>query len=257
MVEGDVNIERLKKDVSAAVEALDENPIYHLSLGSRELFHSNFLAWMIKKFPAAGQKIFGIDGNNLTVERENYNLDLAITYEKGGKKHVLVVEVKVKDTPRRDQLAKYGEKIERHFKEYEKRKFLLSLVPLEEKEPSSTGWTYMSFADLSTKVNEFFNAPNLVLGPSAESMIQLYADLCRKLQDIVDKTTQADERLRTFLWPKPESWTNAKYFDDQLDSIRFQDTLNKQRAGKLRDAIEEKFGKIPDPKSGRSLTLIF
>ena len=37
---------------------LKKSPIFNLSLGSKELFHSNFIDWLAKNYPQESAKIF-------------------------------------------------------------------------------------------------------------------------------------------------------------------------------------------------------
>jgi hypothetical protein len=37
---------------------LEKEPLYHVSLGSKELFHSNFLAWFADSFPELAAAVF-------------------------------------------------------------------------------------------------------------------------------------------------------------------------------------------------------
>ena len=39
------------QDFSQLVTDLDHEPLFHMSLGSKELFHSNFLAWFVRSSP--------------------------------------------------------------------------------------------------------------------------------------------------------------------------------------------------------------
>src|SRR5947208_16807386 len=38
--------------------ALEKEPLFHMSLGSKELFHSNFLAWFADRFPEHAASVF-------------------------------------------------------------------------------------------------------------------------------------------------------------------------------------------------------
>jgi len=98
-------------------KVLKSSPMYNLSLSSKELFHSNFLAWLGNNsstkpfFRAIIKSLTGIDLNqhpNWVVEREDKNVDLCI---KEGNNYILVIENKVKSIPRKDQLDDYYNKL--------------------------------------------------------------------------------------------------------------------------------------------------
>ena len=132
------------------IEELKENPIYAMSLGGKELFHSNMLAWLLmRQNNNPIKKIFGIEEQEvvLNVFRERQNLDLIVVYankeelEKEGvheeqyletfddpdsylpndesRKHhscfdklkFIIIENKFKSIPEQKQLAEYSAKL--------------------------------------------------------------------------------------------------------------------------------------------------
>lgn len=98
-------------DVSDLCVALTNEPMFHLSLHSKELFHSNFLAWFCEKRPSIAGEVFsawvpGRGGQSaVRVQREADNLDLAI--ELPGLAP-FVVENKVFAPPDEAQLDRYA-----------------------------------------------------------------------------------------------------------------------------------------------------
>ena len=131
-----MNIELKKK--------IEKSPMFQLSLGSKELFHTNFLYWLSKAEPNAFWRImskFGIktdDKGSLAVKREWEHFDLSIVHETVKKKKgkdvkivdniVAVIENKVKSIPRIKQLEEYNDKIETVNKDNECKKILLALI---------------------------------------------------------------------------------------------------------------------------------
>ena len=82
--------------------------LFYMSLGSKELFHSNTWAWLIERdnnfarifFPSIPQ------GAAITVTREEKNRDLTIWVNKGtNNAQAYVIENKFKSIPRRGQLV--------------------------------------------------------------------------------------------------------------------------------------------------------
>lgn len=134
--------------------------MFHLSLSDKELFHSNFLAWILSsdfplvatrrllKLPAAGK---------LDVAREKKNLDLTIALDS---KTLLVVENKIKSLPTRKQLEGYSEKVSADV-----RKLLLAprmfIEVCAEEIPSD--WGTLSYEDLASALKKdaekFVEAP--------------------------------------------------------------------------------------------------
>ena len=78
-----------KKELSDLIKELEKNPIYAMSLSSKELFHSNFLSWLLtfeqySDYIPNLKNFFSIeDGDEIFyVYREKYNFDLLIVYGK-------------------------------------------------------------------------------------------------------------------------------------------------------------------------------
>jgi len=109
-----------------------------MSLGSRELFHSNFLAWLFENNPEVIEIIFGVSCSGsagLKVLRESQQIDIVVEIQDGSEPGklgtVLAIENKVKDTPNASQLRKYSEKLSQKYDGQAGRieKYVLSLEP--------------------------------------------------------------------------------------------------------------------------------
>lgn len=108
------------------IENLKNNFLFQASLGSKELFHSNLLAWLleqkckdgsysvlekfIKEF--ANQEV-ELKETQFNVFREKDNIDLLIEWEQNNKKNYIFIENKVKSLPKQNQLVSYNGKIEK------------------------------------------------------------------------------------------------------------------------------------------------
>jgi hypothetical protein len=98
--------------IPTLIASLEDEPLTHLMLGHRELFHSNILAWFFEKFPLAADAVFkplSQPDRNLivarTVKREKSNLDLVFEWPNFGP---LIIENKVFSLPDEEQLARYA-----------------------------------------------------------------------------------------------------------------------------------------------------
>ena len=106
------------------IRELNASPIFNLSLSSKELFHSNFLAWLgnnpiTKDYFAEVIKDLVNDSDlfppgDWTVKREDKHFDLCIREDtkrgKGTGKYLLIIENKVKSIPIKRQLDEYVQK---------------------------------------------------------------------------------------------------------------------------------------------------
>lgn len=111
------------------VDALQNNPIFQLSLSSKELFHSNFLAWLaedkntqalFKKILSTwlGEDTFDYNTDCMEVKREYKNFDFSICEkiindeESETGKIRLVLENKFKSIAYKAQLENYQKKVD-------------------------------------------------------------------------------------------------------------------------------------------------
>ena len=114
------------------ISDLKKNPIYAMSLGGKELFHSNMLAWLLMSEDNQSIKqLFGIEKNEvvLNVFREHQNLDLLIVYSSKEVDDIsiiddpdselstnidlnfIIIENKYKSIPKKQQLEEYSDKL--------------------------------------------------------------------------------------------------------------------------------------------------
>jgi hypothetical protein len=95
---------------------LKESPMFQLSLTSKELFHSNFIYWVIDNYKDECTSIFSrfIAGENYvitSVKREEKNKDLVLYLKnEEGSTSTLIIENKVKSIPNYEQLKRYTTK---------------------------------------------------------------------------------------------------------------------------------------------------
>lgn len=147
------------------LEKLEKSSMFQLSLGSKELFHSNFLYWLsLVNWDAFIKVMHGLakvekfwwedcySQNNVKVRRESSNFDLSI-YVKANIENlnevepwipVLVLENKMKSLPRHDQLKEYTAKA---FNEWRQKKQNSQIESLWMEQP-------VSFILLSLYTNE-------------------------------------------------------------------------------------------------------
>lgn len=93
-----------------SIKYLKESLTYQMSLGSKELFHSNVWAWLMDNENEFIKVFFNINLSiyeKITIEREKQNRDVIIKLEKGLLKNYLVIENKIKSLPTIEQLKKY------------------------------------------------------------------------------------------------------------------------------------------------------
>ena len=157
------------QQVKNALDALNANPMFHMSLASKELFHSNFLYWLWKldasKFLTLLDKLSGdklseckdyfcdmID--TIEVKREYQHFDLCVL-KKGTNEVLLVIENKVKSIPYVEQLNEYTGKLDENCK-----KVLLTLMQdfPDRKNVRNDNWNIIDYNLLATRIKECFSS---------------------------------------------------------------------------------------------------
>ena len=114
-----MNTENNHKFWSESLAGLKNNPVFAMSLGSKELFHSNFLAFIFMHKSAGNLRKWlyakAVEETDKTIEfdicfREKSNFDLLFKIK--GEEKFILIENKFKSLPDSEQLKKYSEKLQ-------------------------------------------------------------------------------------------------------------------------------------------------
>lgn len=175
-------------DVHALCAALAAEPMFHLSLQSKELFHSNFVGWLCESHPHVGAEVFGRwvsqrpEATTVRVQRERSHLDLAI--ELPGLAP-FVVENKVFAPPDDSQLDDYAAGKLAGLSNPE----LLLLSLGRPRWPDGTYvcasgelWRYLSYRDLADALEAAVTS--LTAGGFARQLVEHYCVLVRLLDEL-------------------------------------------------------------------------
>lgn len=97
------------------IEELKKSPLFNLSLSSKELFHSNFLAWIFEKDKRNVSefvcKVLSVEvSGEPEVCRELHNFDIVLKFEGD---FWVVIENKIKSLPDENQIEKYQNKLKK------------------------------------------------------------------------------------------------------------------------------------------------
>ncbi|MGT2800350.1 hypothetical protein [Streptococcus marmotae] len=155
------------------IEKLNSNLNLNLSLASLELYHSNFIAYIIKNNPDIPlvflKDIIDVDKVKIkSVERERKNIDLTLYLTDGTE---VIIENKMKDYPKRDQLEKYS-------RDNQDAKFKVLLVPFKINESVlPEDWNIIHYSNIVEYLqiierNEF------------DTFINDYKNLCQSLEEL-------------------------------------------------------------------------
>lgn len=171
--------------------ALEASPMYNLSLSSKELFHSNFLAWLGNN---KSTKQFFVNVINELVEelnlqpsgdwivkREDDHFDLSIK-ENGDKgKYLLVIENKVKSLPQKKQLNDYRSKNIKG-KDDGTKFLLLTLVDRYPNKPIE-GWEKKTYENLACIMHA--QDKTTIIDKYERSLIEDYIIFIKNLNNLV------------------------------------------------------------------------
>lgn len=97
----------LENPLNGTLNNLSDNMMFRLSLTSKELFHSNFWAWLLEEYPDSAKVFYNDYSNEDTVSkvlREKNNTDLSFWINE----ELIIIENKFKSFPDLEQLKKYA-----------------------------------------------------------------------------------------------------------------------------------------------------
>ena len=209
---------------------LQNNPMFACSLASRELFHSNIWAWLIRKYPKTFTYLF-IDEYNQQDEivaiREYEKMDLFL--EIGNNK--IIIENKFKSMPNKAQLDDYWKKIEGNNKKLILVSYFDSFFEMEE------NWIKYSYEDIKTRLKSCFENRKENIVEEDKNFITAYINLlsllielkkCIKIND-----TDTVEDFYIILYDDK--------IQKELDKINFSKTLERIYVSELTNKVLNNF----------------
>jgi len=168
------------------IDKLKKSPIFNMSLSSKELFHSNFLAWIIETYNEQMSSFFSRfceaeEGTIQNIQREKKNVDISFTIGDT----FFMIENKVKSIAYLEQLERYdtyeASDFIKSLKSSKKCTILLSLKKPKNLEKS--GWKHLSYDELIIALKEL-----KIEDPYHEALIDDYIDFVTILaEEIVAK----------------------------------------------------------------------
>ena len=196
----------MTKEQETFVKELKNNVAFQLSLSSKELFHSNFLAWLAEDDATRGvfnellHTCFGVDWdfnpNTMMVKREYKNFDLCICQKvkdektgDGAEEYVpgvvlFLLENKFKSLPYEEQLIKYQE----HISELNKGTDVQTnyiLLSLTENFTGNGNWKFVSYSQYIEALSKA--SENLQANSCYHELIVKYCDFIRLFSNHIKK----------------------------------------------------------------------
>ena len=252
------------KDSNDEIEYLKNSPIYAMSLGSKELFHSNFWAWLMRKDKDFVKVFFNEIDDKLLPEKEDFdyvkreekNRDITIHTNDGG---IYIIENKIKSLPYVEQLAKYQIEAGTSFKggviaalkapnfdtdvEYtvtvNKKDYKVKVHKEDEYKysfeidgnESHKSWEFMSYSYIKEEINK---KKESLKEKNDKTVTEMYCETVKNLCKIVsEKLDEIDSNQAEW------KFEDAKDFEE----IKFDDVYKKLKLDILKEQILEKLKK--------------
>jgi len=220
------------------VDRIKYNPLHYMSLGSKELFHSNVWAWLIESYDLRFAKCFfvDIDINAIkSVGREEGNRDLTI-WTKDNK--AFVIENKFKSMPTIEQLLKY----EQSFKKDVFQKGLLTGIfnPNFDFKKYKLNWSFLSYQDIAKKILEVLNTIDNKNTYEYQTT-KKYVEYLQDLSDIIPNFLNTSKN--TLIYDSMEGF-------QEMENLRLGDLCKKINMNNFRDYLDINDCKIRYEKDG-------
>ncbi|MHA6758425.1 PDDEXK-like family protein [Streptacidiphilus sp. PAMC 29251] len=202
----------------ALVEDLERDPIFAMSQGSKELFHSNLLGWYLSRFPPVAEALMGT-ASPVRVFREKHHTDLMV---RAVGHPTLVIENKVFALPDTDQLTRIAAKL----KDSAPRLVLLSLTDPDWpagswSTPDGQQWTWLGYQELAERLRP--TIPAVAADDSyAGATLGRWLDLTAKLCTLVETVGRPPLNELLTLDKEPRTLLDRVRLDAPVQKMRFQ-----------------------------------
>ncbi len=216
------------------VRGLSSSPLFNLSLASKELFHSNFLAWLCEAYPEPAGEFFAkylktppASSHIKQAARERRNVDLTLKYPDGQQ---LIIENKVKSIPSKEQLKEISSK------KWDPSKtsfLLLTLVdPLFRLEGAGE-WLHLTYRQLACALEQLL--PRIdAAGTDRDyhgKLVRDYIAFIRRLDELQSLlAVRWEDESSDFFAATPQQFKDLK-------RIRVHDVIDKLRYAKLSEEL--------------------
>lgn len=211
-------------DLDTVAETLNKSPMFHMSLGSRELFHSNFIGWLLSSYPETVSCLGLMINEPFVVRREKKSVDLVLEHMGSGIP-LGIIENKFKDVPKREQLEKYGTRFP------DTQRAVLTLLP-SSFDVSELNWREVLYHDFAQNVSVWLER-NCDVSARDKTFISSYCEMTLAISEIVGAVLGVGDDVDTY-------WYGVSSADiARLDNIRFLDTILKHFANRMARDVEK------------------
>ena len=209
---------------------LKSSPLYNLSMANKELFHSNFLAWLGARYPSVFENVFRkLLGNKwpddlgeFTIEREYKHYDISVMGNNRPNIPRILIENKVKSIPTQEQLERYKTE------EKDNCQFILLTVTqnLHDNEEVE-GWKTITYKELSDQLSQV-NCSDLS-DTYHFGLLEDYCSYIEKLQLIIEG------------FDSEESYYSSADSNDLKKELGIHDICGKRKAQMIHRKLVREF----------------
>jgi hypothetical protein len=222
---------------------LERSPIANISLASKELFHSNFLAWIFNTYPTMLNAVLDnarlpkrLSDESVIVTREEQNFDLVA---KIGDTRLLIIENKLKSLPSIEQLNRYQEKAEKlDSRRKSPELVLLTLTPEDSRRIPSLpeSWKPLDYGTLARVLRDCIPA-------DADSY---HADIIKDYTHFVAELVRVANDESRHVWRRAGSSINGEDLPTWLTKHKLHDLFGKRQgqivAANVYEQLRKEFG---------------
>lgn len=230
-----------KAKVDDCLKNLKASPMFHFSLASKELFHSNFIDW-ISTITIGNNKIgeqilrsiFPFAEGDFKVKREWNHFDLtACTPDTKKPIPMLVVENKLKSVPSLKQINEYNEKLEKLHSSPD-RYLLTMMTDFPDKEAiQAAGWNIVYYDQLRYKLLEF-------LGKIKETHPEFEKQYTYSIiEDYCTFISNLETLCKEFTVGNDDNFLICPKYREQLEELRIYDLVDKLRLSAFAEKVRE------------------
>ncbi len=222
---------------SNEIKAIKDSALFQLSLGSKELFHSNFIALQADKYKEQMGKLFATylknQSGDLTITkvvREQKNIDIHLYFANGQE---LIIENKVKSIPYLEQLEKYTKG------HAQNQNFLLLTLTRPEFSKSSpikvldTCWHVMSYSELAVLLANVAPDPKKKY---SQLILEDYISFITALSTIFESVGVTEKDMFNFETDETFKLLKENRIGDLYSKLKFQ-SFSRLIAERLRNTI--------------------
>jgi len=171
-------------EINKVINDMKNSIVYQMSLGNKELFHSNLWKWLIQQKPKLVNVFFStLNANDIMeVRREDKNRDIVIKLNNVDE---YIIENKIKSYPDKEQLERYSEK--------KKYPHFIEGIITGIKPPSFNlpiGWKFKSYSEIADGILSYLN----IFDRYEQEVLEDYCKMIQNLNSLLYSQMEKNDK---------------------------------------------------------------